>query len=60
MSPIMIASLHYFIVAVGVKNLYELTKSRDEDFVSTFLKVGIIVGSIMFTISYMRVRPYLG
>lgn len=60
MSPSMIASLHYFVLAVGVKNLYELTKSRDEDFVSTFLKVGIIVGSIIFTISLIRMHPYLG
>lgn len=61
MSPIMIASLHYFIVAVGVKNLYEVTKiNKDKDFISLFFKIAIIVGAIIFTISYMRVRPYLG
>lgn len=60
MSPSMIAGLHFFIVAVGVKNLYEVIKSRDKDFVSLFFKVAIIVGAIFFTVSYMRVRPYLG
>jgi len=61
MTPNLIASLHFFIVAVGVKNLYEVTKiNKDKDFISLFFKIAIIVGAIIFTISYMRMRPYLG
>ena len=60
MAPSMISSLHFFIVAVGVKNLYEVIKSKDKDFLDLFFSMLIIVGSVVFSISYMRVRPYLG
>lgn len=60
MAPNLIACLHFFIIAVGVKNLYEVINSRDKGFVSLFFKIAIIVGALIFTISYMRMRPYLG
>ena len=63
MSPGMMSSLHFFIVAVGVKNLYEVIKMKKEedmDFLRLFFRMAIIVGAVMFSISYLRVRPYLG
>ena len=54
MAPNLIACLHFFIVAVGLKNLYEVINSRDKGFVSLFFKIAIIVGALIFTISYMR------
>lgn len=60
MTPSMISCLHFFIVAVGVKNLYEVIKSKDKDFLDLFFSMLIIVGAVVFSISYLRVRPYLG
>lgn len=63
MSPNMLYGLFFFVLAVGLKNLYEiidLIRAGDRDSVGRFFKILVLVSAIRIIIDYIKVYPYLG
>ena len=59
----MISALIVFVVAIGLKNLYEiidLIRAGDRDSVGRFFKIFIVITAIKFIIDYIKIYPYLG
>ena len=63
MIPYMIHGIVFFVLAVGLKNLYEiidLIRAGDRDSVGRWFKILVLFSAIRIIIEYIKFYPYLG